>query len=127
MTSLLNFIQIYQLVQKLTEDRQTHRQDGDLISVYFSFRKESRPKIQVSCQHFSTGLVSLIMQLSFSRPVPGRSTTLCSVLCNRTIFLLFQLITLLSIPVAPVTCVTLSILDTVFFPIHVAIYIYSFH
>jgi hypothetical protein len=41
MTSLLNFIKIYQLVQKLMGDRHT-RQDGDLISLHFSFKKESR-------------------------------------------------------------------------------------
>jgi hypothetical protein len=39
MTSLLNFISIYQLVQKLMGG-QTHRQDGDLISLHFSFRKK---------------------------------------------------------------------------------------
>jgi hypothetical protein len=42
MTSLLNFIKIYQLVQKLLRgDTQTDRQDGDLISLTFLF-KESR-------------------------------------------------------------------------------------
>jgi hypothetical protein len=39
-TSLLNFIKIYQLGQKLI--RGEHRQDGDLISLHFFFRKESR-------------------------------------------------------------------------------------
>jgi hypothetical protein len=45
MTSLLNFIKIYQLVQKLLGDthRQTDRQTGDLISLTFVF-KESRIK-----------------------------------------------------------------------------------
>jgi hypothetical protein len=42
MTSLLNFIKIYQLVQKLIG--QTHRQEGDLISLQFSFRNESKLK-----------------------------------------------------------------------------------
>jgi hypothetical protein len=45
---LLNFIKIYELVQKFMgerhTDRQTHRQDGDLISLRFSFSKESRVK-----------------------------------------------------------------------------------
>jgi hypothetical protein len=46
MTSLLNFIKIYHLVEKLIGgDRQAHRQDGDLISLHFSFKKESRLKI----------------------------------------------------------------------------------
>jgi hypothetical protein len=44
MTSLLNFIKIYQLVQKLLEgDRQTDRQTGDLISLTFLF-EENRLK-----------------------------------------------------------------------------------
>jgi hypothetical protein len=44
MTSLLNFIQIYQLVQKLLAgDTQTDRQTGALISLTFLF-KESRLK-----------------------------------------------------------------------------------
>jgi hypothetical protein len=49
MTSLLNFIKVYQLVQKLlggdtqTEDGRTDRQTGDLINLTFLF-KESRPK-----------------------------------------------------------------------------------
>jgi hypothetical protein len=46
-TSLLNFIKIYQLVQKFIGgggegDRQTHREGGYFISLLFSFRKESR-------------------------------------------------------------------------------------
>jgi hypothetical protein len=43
MTSLQNFIKIYQLVQKLLggTHRQTDRQTGDLISLTFLF-KESR-------------------------------------------------------------------------------------
>jgi hypothetical protein len=48
MTSLLNFIKIYQLVQKLLwghTDRRTDRQTGDLISLTFLF-KESRLKMQ---------------------------------------------------------------------------------
>jgi hypothetical protein len=52
MTSLLNFIKIYQLVHKLfggdtqtdKTDRRTDRQTGDLISLSFLF-KESRIKI----------------------------------------------------------------------------------
>jgi hypothetical protein len=44
MTSLLNFIKIYQLVQKLLGgDTQTDRQTGDIISLTFLF-KESRLK-----------------------------------------------------------------------------------
>jgi hypothetical protein len=47
MTSLLNFIKIYQLVQKLLEgwhtDRRTDRQTGDLTSLTFLF-KESEAK-----------------------------------------------------------------------------------
>jgi hypothetical protein len=51
MISLLNFIKIYQLVQKLLvgdtqTDRETDRQDGDLISLTFLF-KESRLKRNV--------------------------------------------------------------------------------
>jgi hypothetical protein len=45
MTSLLNFIKIYQLVQKFMGSRHT-RQDGDLISLHVSFRKESRLKMR---------------------------------------------------------------------------------
>jgi hypothetical protein len=41
MTSLLNFIKIYQLVQKLLGGTQTDRQTGGLISLTFLF-KESR-------------------------------------------------------------------------------------
>jgi hypothetical protein len=39
-----NFIKIYHLAQNLmgVGVRQAHRQDGDLISLHFSFRKESR-------------------------------------------------------------------------------------
>jgi hypothetical protein len=46
MTSILNFIKIYQLVQKLLggTHRQTDRQTGDLISFTFRF-KERRLKI----------------------------------------------------------------------------------
>jgi hypothetical protein len=45
MTSLLNFIKIYQLVQKLlgATHRQTDRQTGDLISLTF-LSKESKAK-----------------------------------------------------------------------------------
>jgi hypothetical protein len=39
-TSVLNFIQIYQLAQKLIGERETHRQDDDLLSLHFSFGKE---------------------------------------------------------------------------------------
>jgi len=46
MTFLLNFIKIYQLVPKLMgRGRQAHRQDGDLISLHFSFGKESWLKV----------------------------------------------------------------------------------
>jgi hypothetical protein len=41
MTSLQNFINIYQLVQVLVEG-QTHRQDGDLISLHFFFPFEGK-------------------------------------------------------------------------------------
>jgi hypothetical protein len=44
MTSLLNFIKNYQLVQKL-RGAETHRENGDLISLYFSFRKDSKLKM----------------------------------------------------------------------------------
>jgi len=47
-TCLPNFIKIYQLVQKLIGGRQT--QVGDLISLLFSFRKESRLKMEVNCK-----------------------------------------------------------------------------
>jgi hypothetical protein len=40
MIALLNFIRIYELIQKLIRG-QTHRQESDLISVHLSFRKES--------------------------------------------------------------------------------------
>jgi hypothetical protein len=43
MTSLQNFIKVYQLVQKLMGG-QTDRQDSDVICLHFSFRKESRLK-----------------------------------------------------------------------------------
>jgi hypothetical protein len=46
MNSLLNFIKIYQPVKKLIRG-QTHRQEGDLISLRFSFRKESRLKMHL--------------------------------------------------------------------------------
>jgi hypothetical protein len=45
MTSLLNFITIYLLVPNLMgQGEEAHREDGDLISLHFSFRKESRLK-----------------------------------------------------------------------------------
>jgi hypothetical protein len=45
MTSLLNFIKIYQLVQKLLGgDTQTDRQDGDLISLTSFLRKVAKRK-----------------------------------------------------------------------------------
>jgi hypothetical protein len=49
MTSIPNFIKIYQLVEKLLggTHRQTDRQNGDLISLTFVF-KESRRKIVIS-------------------------------------------------------------------------------
>jgi hypothetical protein len=43
-TSLLNSIKTYQLAQKLMGGG-ADRHDGDLISLHFSFRKESRLKI----------------------------------------------------------------------------------
>jgi hypothetical protein len=43
MTSLLSFIKIYYLMQKLIRG-QTRRQGGDLISLHFFIRKKSRPK-----------------------------------------------------------------------------------
>jgi hypothetical protein len=53
MTSLLNFIKIYQIIHKLTVGKThthtyTHRRDGDLISLYFSFGKESRLKVNIT-------------------------------------------------------------------------------
>jgi hypothetical protein len=50
MTSLLKFINIYQLVQKLMGEQMdrhaNRREDGDLISLLlFSFTKESRLKM----------------------------------------------------------------------------------
>jgi hypothetical protein len=39
MTSILNFIKIYQLVQELM-GAQTHRQDGDLISLFLALRRK---------------------------------------------------------------------------------------
>jgi hypothetical protein len=47
MTSLLHFIEIYQLVQKFMGGN-THRHVSDLISLLFSFKKESRLKIILS-------------------------------------------------------------------------------
>jgi hypothetical protein len=51
MTSLLNFTTIYHLVLKLIGE---DRQDDHLISLHFSFRKESRLKMygQVNCWGF---------------------------------------------------------------------------
>jgi hypothetical protein len=52
MTSPLNFIKAYQLVQKMIggggADTKANIQDGDLISLYFSFRKESRLNITLT-------------------------------------------------------------------------------
>jgi hypothetical protein len=45
MTSLPNLMKFYQVVQKLMGG-QTDRQEGNLISLHFSFGKESRLKIQ---------------------------------------------------------------------------------
>jgi hypothetical protein len=45
MTSLLNFIKVYQLFQKLVGGR--HRQGSDLISLHFCFIEESRLTIDV--------------------------------------------------------------------------------
>jgi hypothetical protein len=39
MTSMLNLIKIYQLVQKLLGGGHTDRQDGDLISLTFLFKE----------------------------------------------------------------------------------------
>jgi hypothetical protein len=41
MTSVLNLIRIYKLVQNVIR---VDRQDGDLISLHFTFRNESRPE-----------------------------------------------------------------------------------
>jgi hypothetical protein len=45
MTSLQNFIKIFQLVEKLWGWCQTQKQEGDLISLHFSFWKEGRLKM----------------------------------------------------------------------------------
>jgi len=47
MRSILNFISMYQLIQKLIggeRQKTQHRQDGDIIIVLCSFRNESRLK-----------------------------------------------------------------------------------
>jgi hypothetical protein len=44
MTHLLNFVEIYYVLQKLVVGRQAHRQEGDLISLLFSIGQESRLK-----------------------------------------------------------------------------------
>jgi hypothetical protein len=53
-TSLLNSITIYQLVQKLLGGRERHTDIGDLTSLHFSFRKESRLKnaSSLTCSKF---------------------------------------------------------------------------
>jgi hypothetical protein len=55
MTSLLNFIKLCQLVQKLIggEETDRHTQDGELIGLYFSFRKESRLKSNLVKRKYS--------------------------------------------------------------------------
>jgi hypothetical protein len=53
MTFLLNFVRIYQFIQKLMVG-ELHREDGDLISVHFYFSKESRLKINVL---FTEGMI----------------------------------------------------------------------
>jgi len=52
-TSLLNFIKIYQFVQKLMRGRQTRRKDYIFVSLYFSFRKGCRLKIPsyIACKN----------------------------------------------------------------------------
>jgi hypothetical protein len=50
MTSLLNFIKSTNWFKSLW-GRQTHRQEDDLISLHFSFRKESRLKTCWFCCH----------------------------------------------------------------------------
>jgi hypothetical protein len=50
MTSLLNFIKIYQLVQKFIGGK-THRHEGDLISLlFYSFKKASRLTTSTCCE-----------------------------------------------------------------------------
>jgi hypothetical protein len=55
MTSVLNLIKIYQLVQKLIG---AERQD-DLISIHFAFRKESRLKASIDSENIINRLVFL--------------------------------------------------------------------
>jgi hypothetical protein len=59
MASVLNFIKIYQLVQKLIG---AERQD-DLISLHFSFRKESRLKASIDSEN-------IINRLEFLTEMP---------------------------------------------------------
>jgi hypothetical protein len=53
MTSVLNFIKIYKLVQKLLGGTQTERQTGDLISLTFHFKEGglTRKMLTIHGQH----------------------------------------------------------------------------
>jgi hypothetical protein len=70
MTSVLNFIKISWLVQKLMKgtdrqtDTKTHRQEGDLISLHYSFRKEGRLKI-----HAYTSVLKLPLLIDLQQKV----------------------------------------------------------
>jgi hypothetical protein len=72
MTSLQNFMKIYQLVQKLGGG-QTHRQNGDLISLRFSFRKENRLKIGYKEIVLEDGARGLVMHSWEHGDEPWRS------------------------------------------------------
>jgi hypothetical protein len=49
MTSLLNFIKIYRLVQTLLGGGDTDRQTGDLISLTFLFKESRLIRTQITC------------------------------------------------------------------------------
>jgi hypothetical protein len=84
MTSLLNFIKIYQLVQKLLRgrhtdnmDRQKERQTGDLISLTFLF-EESRLKMYVNNGLKMSEQPLVIQNGMSSEPTLGQFETLYS-------------------------------------------------
>jgi hypothetical protein len=67
MTSLLNFIKIYQLVQKLLGG--THRQTADLISLTFPFKESRLQKLVVGIKVLSIS-VQLIDQFVLQNQGP---------------------------------------------------------